>query len=173
MADLKNQPAGQTVPDAPKVEPTSDPSDARMVADALVTPAAAQGDAAPGVLAVKSLFGTGKPDFSAAVATAGGLTKGAATPWQSGIEVFKTAYGSTLTEDAIDLVRRTLGELYIESQGGMPASALAHDIADHLAKPASQATADYLVERGKVHAAGEGVGLNNRGYAMSGVGSNT
>ncbi len=78
--------------------------------------------------------------------------------------VFGTSV-STLTERARDLLRRILGELYQEDQGGSPASPLAHEVADAVRKGAS---VKDLNERGDRHQDTGGEGLNVRGRALNG-----
>lgn len=106
--------------------------------------------------------GAGSAGGAGVVGQAGGAghalkVKKADLTWQHGNAQIQAAHGAELTERARDLVRRALGELYQEAQGGAQASTTAHAVAANLSNTAQ------LNRLAAESAASEHSGLNQGG----------
>ncbi len=170
MADdtttTKQDPTTTTAaPAAPVVPaPASATAPATTVAGNVVTEAAAQSAAAPGVLTAASLYNTGPTGEPVGPETEASLD------WRQGLDHIRETLatdGHTLSHAAEEFVRRVLGELYQHEQGGPPASPAAKEFATTVTGTPSQETADYLNAQGIALQKTEGHGLlNSGGYAV-------
>lgn len=177
----QNKPA--TAATAPLPTPTPQPTTAPQEGDAaavipvaqndlgarrevdgnIVTADAADQAASPGVLTAANLYGTGP-----AGAPIGTKNATVQLDWRLGVDHIRdtlAAEGFSLSQAAVEFVRRVAGELYQHQVGGPPASQAAQETADKLTGAPSQDVATYLNRQARYFEQVEGSHhLNNMGH---------